>query len=172
MGKQASQGSTSERSQRGPHGQQKGLFSLANRALLGQLAKPPETAISVPLQQAISNQQAGLPAMRAQFGLGGGLVNQLTGQGVGGGTMTPGPNQTGLQSRAQLGLPDRRDYMTFIPTADELAALGAVPPVGQTPFNKKLDKLEGRIERRQAKGKDTTKAEARRDRMQARTGGI
>lgn len=168
MGKQAQSGSSSESSRRGPAGPQRGVYSIANRALLGQMVNPPNTAISVPLQQAISNAQGGLPQMRENLGLGGGLINQLTGRGVGGGQLAAGPNQQGLQSREQLGLPDRSSYFTFVPSAEEVAALGAVPPVMNTPGNRKIDQLTQRIERRQAAGKQTGQAEKKLARLQSR----
>lgn len=168
MGKQAQSGSSSESSRRGPAGPQRGLYSIGNRALLGQLVNPPNTAIAAPLQQAVSNAQAGLPQMRQNFGLGGGLINQLTGHGVGGGALAAGPNQQGLQSREQLGLPDRSSYFTFVPSAEEVAALGAVPPVMDTPSNRKIDKLQERIDRRQAKGKQTGQAEKKLAKLQSR----
>lgn len=170
MGKQAQSGSSSESSRRGPAGPQRGLYSLANRALLGQLVNQPDTAISVPLQQAISNAQGGLPQMRQNLGMGGGLINQLTGQGVGGGQLSanhPG-GQQGLQTREQLGLPDRSSYFTYLPSPEEVAALGAVPSVMDTPASRQIDKLTQRIENRQAKGKGTGQAERKLARLQSR----
>lgn len=170
MGKQAQSGSSSESSRRGPAGPQRGLYSIGNRALLGQMVNPPDTAISTPLQQAISNAQGGLPQMRQNLGMGGGLINQLTGSGVGGGSLAPNAagGQQGLQSREQLGLPDRSSYFTFVPSPEEVAALGAVPPVMDTPSNRKIDKLTDRIERRQANGKQTGQAERKLARAQSR----
>jgi hypothetical protein len=173
MGKQASHGSTSESSTRAFAPGMRGLGSVTTRGLLGQLANPPETAISVPLQQAISNAQGGLPAMRENLGLGGGLANQLTGQGVGGGTMSlnaPG-GQQGLQTREQLGLPPRSSYMTGIPDWSTLLGLGAVPNVQTTPAGKQAEQLQNRIDRRQAQGKPTTQAEKKLGRIQARQNG-
>lgn len=175
-------GSTTESSQRSPKGSQRPILSVTERALLGQLANPPNTAISTPLQQAISNAQGGFPTMRQNFGLGGGLVNQLTGQGVGAGpqgnvlgNLLPsslGGQGWGMQSREQLGLPDRRSYFTFLPTPEQLQTAGAVPPIRTPPQTGKLQKreakLEGRIERRQAAGKGTAKAERKLSNIQAR----
>lgn len=196
-GKTTSEGSTTQRQSRGPTPNQQPLMDLMLRGLMGQLAAPPETPVSVPLQQAISNAQGGLPYLRDQLGLGGGLVNQLTGDGVGGGSMLPphlqaqvhGGNpaqyqQTGLQSREQLGLPDRTSNMDragFIPSAEDLQALGAVPAIHPSPSGRRLqkkigtleareEKLTDRIERRQEAGKKTGKAERRLAKTQARLG--
>ena len=80
MGKQASQGSTNESQQRSPNNQQRGQFSTLNRMLLGQMVNPPDTAISTPLQQSISNLQGGYGQMRQNYGLAGGLADQLAGK--------------------------------------------------------------------------------------------
>lgn len=196
-GKTTSEGSTTQGQSRSAAPNQRPMFDVLTRALMGQLSDAPETPISVPLQQAISNAQGGLPYMRNQLGMGGGLVNQLTGQGVGGGTMLPpelqaqmrGGNpaqyqQTGLQSRQSLGLPDRNENMDragFIPTPEELQALGAVPAIHPSPSGRKAQKNIGRLEsraerlteridRRQEAGKKTGKAEQRLANTQARLG--
>lgn len=167
MSKQSGMGSTSEKSRRTPGKGQEGLYSIANRALIGQLVEPPETAVAAPLQQAVSNLQGGFGTMRSNFGMGGGLADQLAGRG-GGGAMLPGENQWGLQTREQLGLPDRKDYFEFVPSADEVRSLGALPNVRPTGPGKKIEKLENRIERRQAAGKGTANAEARLARLKER----
>lgn len=136
MGKQASSGSTRESQSRSPNNSQRGEFSTINRMLLGQLVNPPDTAISTPLQQSVSNLQGGFGQMRSNFGMAGGLADQLAGRG-GGGQMLPGANQSGLQSRAQLGLPDRDSYFTFKPTAEDVASLGAVPKLQPSGGGKK-----------------------------------
>jgi hypothetical protein len=189
-------GTTAESSRRGFQPQMRGLGSLVTRSLLGQLAAPPETAVGVPFQQAISNLQSGFPQMRAHLGLGGGLVNQLSGRGVGGGALLPPrlqanlqgllaqalgtpPQQFGLQSREELGLPPRESYFTFIPTPEELLAAGAVPPVAVAPSAKRLQRkeerlvgrqarLEQRIASRQDAGRPTGRAERRLGRTEAR----
>lgn len=170
MGKQAGQGSSSQSNRRQINPQQQPIFDLVNRGLLGQMAEPPETPISVPLQQAITNAQGGMPYLRSQFGLGGGLANRLTGEGVGGGQMLPGPTQSGLQTREQLGLPPRKEQMgPWIPSAEELEALGSVPkvrPSGKSGrrmqrLEKREERLQDRIATRSAAGKTTGKAETR-----------
>lgn len=194
-GKTTSEGSTTQGQSRSAAPNQRPMFDVLTRALMGQLSDAPETPISVPLQQAISNLQGGMGMMRDNFGLGGGLANQLTGEGVGGGGMLPpalqaqrfGGNpaqyqQTGLQSRADLGIPDRNDNMDragFIPTSEELQALGAVPAIRPSPSGKKAQKNIGRLEdrqerlttridRRQEAGKKTGKAERRLANTEAR----
>lgn len=194
-GKTTSEGSTTQNQHRSAAPNQQPMFDVLTRALMGQLADAPETPISVPLQQAISNAQGGLPYMRNQLGMGGGLVNQLTGEGVGGGSMLPPAlqaqafggspsqyHQSGLQDRQSLGLPDRNDNIDragFIPTPEDLRALGAVPAIRPAPSAKKAmknigrlenreEKLTERIDRRQAAGKKTGKAERRLANTQAR----
>lgn len=83
------------------------MISLLERQILGQMTQPPETAISTPLQQAVSNLQSG-----GRGALPGGFANL--------------PNN-GMQTRAQLGLPDRKSYFPGTPSFDEAAALGAFP---------------------------------------------
>lgn len=159
-------------------------MDLANRGILGQLAQPPETAISIPQQQGISNLQAGLPAMGANFGIGGTMAERLGGRPIAPvqtslgtaqpGAMLPGGSgqQFGLQSRAQMGLPARTDYFPFTPSAEEVAALG-LPSVrpgskqGQK-LAKREEKLTNRIENRQAAGKGTAKAEGKLARVQSK----
>lgn len=178
------------------------LSDVLNRAFLGQMVNPPETQPSVPHQQAVSNLQGGLGSMVQNFGLGGlqgGLASRLSQQpqqgapGTGPGALLPGamqqsqgtgkgqqaPQQWGLQSRESLGIPSRRDNMTFVPTAEEIAAIG-IPPVrsgtakGQK-LQKREDKLErregrveARIERRTEAGKGTQRAERKLGRVQSK----
>lgn len=114
---QKTAGSSSDTAQRQVPPNLKPLLGYLERILLGQSVQPPNTAISVPLQQAVSSLQSGS------------LINRLTNPGQTGGAAA-GPNQWGLQSRAQLGLPDRQSYMgPFTMTADQIAQLGAVPGV-------------------------------------------
>lgn len=98
----------------------KPLEAIMERMVLGQMTQPPNTAIAVPLQQAISNLQSG-----GKGSMPGGLANLPNG---------------GLQSREQLGLPDRSSYFPGNIGFDEAAALGAFPGV---PGNKQTVK-EGR----------------------------
>jgi hypothetical protein len=91
----------------------KPLESILERMVLGQMTTPPNTAIATPLQQAISNLQSG-----GRGSMPGGLGNL--------------PNN-GLQTREQLGLPDRRSYFPGLPTTDEAAALGAFPGIMSNP---------------------------------------
>ena len=146
MGKKGHSGSTFEQIHRGFGGGTRPLGSVLERALLGQMANPPNTAISVPMQQAISGAQLGPAGLAHIFGIG---ADQ---------SLSPGPNQFGLQSREQLGLPDRRSYFTFLPTADQLSALGAVPGIGVTPEGKRaerqLTRLPGQIEKARSRGKE------------------
>ena len=111
--KSATKGSSSQTASRKPMGETQSSFDVLMRELLGQMVNPPNTAIAAPLQQSISNLQGGGQGMANAFGIGG--------QGLG----TTG----GLQTREQLGLPDRSSYFTFKPTAEQVAALGAVPGI-------------------------------------------
>ena len=100
--------------------------------MASQLTNPPNTAIGVPLQQAISNLQMGMG------GLGGSAA---------GGSLLPGPAQAGLQSRSQLGLPDRSSYFApFLPSPQQAAAAGAIPGIspvaGTTAAQKNLSAAE------------------------------
>lgn len=158
-------------------------FDMLGRGFLGQLADPPDTAISVPLQQATSLYQGGFPAMQSAMGLGGGMADRLGG-GTGGieGQPQPGqllpasmqaprggpgasakPSQWGTQSREQLGLPDRSSYFPLTPNVDEILAMGQPPVRSNDRMTNKLtkreDRLERKIARREDKGKNTAKQE-------------
>jgi hypothetical protein len=145
------------------------------RGLIGQMAKPPETAIATPLQQATSNLQSGDPG-RA-FGLGNSMVDRMAGREGAPGTSTAGagfapgsllPSDVGpqgQQSRADLGLPDRSSYFTFMPSADDIAKIG-LAPVRSSIKNKdqltnRINTLTQRQADRTAAGKDTTKVDKR-----------
>jgi len=134
--KSSTRGQSGESSQRYAQGNQQGLMSILERALIGQAVNPPDTAISVPQQQAATLGQAG-PFGAANFlGIG---ANQ---------SLQPGPNQAGLQSRAQLGLPDRSSYFSFLPTSQQVQSLGMLPPLAPAKATgqgeKRLAKLEGK----------------------------
>jgi len=107
--KSAQHGSSSQGARRTVPPRLKPLETVLENAFLAQQAQPPNTALSVPLQQAISNLQSG-----GRGSLPGGFANL--------------PNQ-GMQSREQLGLPDRRSYFPGLPTYDELKALGSFQDV-------------------------------------------
>jgi hypothetical protein len=142
MAKESAQsGSTAESSTHGFQGSMAGLGHLLERVMLGQLTNPPDTAISVPQQQATTLAQAG-PFGAADY-LGVDATKSLA----------PGPNQAGLQTRAQLGLPERSSYMgPFAPTAADVASLGLVPPIGpESAPNKKIDKQSARLGKQEAK---------------------
>lgn len=167
-------------------------FDMLGRSFLGQLAEPPNTAISVPLQQATSLYQGGFPAMQSAMGLGGGMADRLSG-GTGGiagqpqpGSLLPAsmqgpsagspgagkPQQWGTQTREQLGLPDRSSYFPLTPNVDEILAMGQ-PPVRSNDrltnrLTKREERLERKIERREAKGKNTAKQERKLAGVQAK----
>jgi len=148
------------------------------RGLIGQMAEPPETAISTPLQQAISNLQSG--DVGRAYGLGGGIASRLSGQatdtGATGGGSTGAPSggttpgfrpgsflpgaeggQQGLQTREQLGLPSRESYFPFTPTKEDIEAIGMAPVRSQvkerTDLQNRIDRLQARISTREAMGK-------------------
>jgi|GEM_PF-6317524 len=156
------------------------------RGLIGQMAEPPETAISTPLQQAISNLQSG--DVGRAYGLGGGIAARLSGQatdtgatggsstggstGSGGGTapgFAPGsflPNapggQQGLQTREQLGLPSRESYFPLTPTKEDIEAIGMKPVRSQVKqrnvLQDRIDRLQAHIDTREAMGKEAPRA--------------
>jgi hypothetical protein len=137
MAKESSMhGQSGESSSRYANPNMQGLMSILERALIGQAVNPPNTAISVPQQQAATLGQAGPFGSANYLGIG---ANQ---------SLAPGPNQAGLQSRAQLGLPDRSSYFSFLPTAQQVASLGMLPPLnpakGTAKGQKQLAKLEGK----------------------------
>ena len=161
------------------------------RGMLGQMVNPPDTAISVPLQQAVSNLQSGDPG-RA-FGVGGSMVNRLagrtdaTGAGGGGDAGSPGTagagfapgsflpsasgGQQGLQTREQLGLPERSSYFTFMPKPEDIANIG-LSPIRSSIKNKdqltsRIDKLQTQIDTREAAGKPHGQADKRIARAKA-----
>jgi hypothetical protein len=159
------------------------VLDMVTRGLIGQMANPPNTAISVPLQQAVSNLQSG--DVGRQFGIGGSMAERLSGRGgptggTGGADDTGGAGagfapgsfspsaaggQQGLQTRAQLGLPDRSTYETFMPGPEDIAKIG-LAPVRSSIKNKdqltsRINRLEQRQSAREAAGKDTTKVSNR-----------
>src|SRR5215813_7559543 len=151
MGKTSSMtGHSGESSTRYPGPQMQGLMSVMERALMGQLVNPPETAISVPQQQAATLAQAG-PLGAADY-LGIGATQSLL----------PGPRQAGLQTREQLGLPPRSSYFTDMPTNEQVAALGMLPPLqaahapGGKPAATRLSRLESKrqTQKRQLKERE------------------
>ena len=151
MGDRWTKGQQNQNQQRVAPGRYQPAYDILARAFLGQLAQPPETAISVPLQQAVSQLQAGGPS--------GSLIGRLTGGGMAG--QEPG-NQWGLQTREELGLPARQSYFPFVPTAEQVAGMGLLPNIrAGTPGGRREQKLEGRLGARQARGKDTSKVEGK-----------
>jgi hypothetical protein len=113
-------GNQSQWSNRAPAASLKQQYDLLRRALTDQMVNPPNTAISVPTQQAISNLQGGFGGLSRAFGVGG-----------------TGTGQTGgLQSREQMGLPDRASYFPNMPTNEQITSLG-LPSVRQGDSPKK-----------------------------------
>ena len=161
MGKSSGAGGSSQTTTRGYAPRMRNLGSILERSLLGQMVEPPETAISVPQQQALSNLQGGFGQLARSFGVGGG------------GPMLPGANQWGLQSREQMGLPSRRSYFTFLPTKEQVAQLGAVPPILTQPQavgGKRLGRLTERAAALEARGRTgrAGKVRERIERIKAR----
>ena len=168
-------------------------YDVLTRAMLGQMVNPPDTAISTPLQQAVSNLQSGDPG-RA-FGVGGSMIDRLSGktgatEAPGGGSNTdssgasgagyaPGSfstnapgGQQGLQTREQLGLPDRSSYFTFMPKPEDIANIG-LSPIRSSIKNKdqltnRIDQLTQRQSDRAAAGKDTTKVTKKLEKVKGR----
>jgi hypothetical protein len=165
----------------------KPAYDTMIRGMLGQMVRPPETAISAPLQQAISNLQSGEPG-RA-FGLGGSMVERLAGReaagagaggpGEAGAGFAPGSflpsaegGQKGLQTREQLGLPPRESYFTFMPSPEDIAKIGLSPirtsVKGKEQLEGRISKLQERQAAREAAGKSTTKVGAKLEKVRGR----
>jgi len=169
------------------------------RGMLGQMVNPPDTAISTPLQQAVSNLQSGDPG-RA-FGVGGSMVERMSGRGgpTGGGSADAGSpgtagagfapgsflpsasgGQQGLQTREQLGLPERSSYFTFMPKPEDIAKIGLSPIRSSIKDKDKLtnriDKLQAHIDEREAAGKPHPQADRKlqkaKDRLAKNTGDL
>jgi len=162
------------------------------RGLIGQMAEPPETAISTPLQQAISNLQSG--DVGRAYGLGGGIASRLSGQamdtgatgggstGSAGGTapgfrpgsFLPGAEggQQGLQTREQLGLPARESYFPLTPTKEDIEAIGMAPVRSQVKqrnvLQNQIDRLQARMNVREAMGKPTEKVSKKLEKAKIR----
>lgn len=168
-------------------------YDMMVRGLIGQMAEPPETPISTPLQQAISNLQSG--NVGRAYGLGGGLASRLTGTDTGstapGGGTAPGfapgsflpgaaGGQQGLQTREQLGLPTRESYFPFMPTKEDIEAIGLAPVrsgiKGKEQLTGRIERLKGRITEREAAGRPHEQATKRLEKAQTtlkkRTGDI
>jgi hypothetical protein len=158
---------------------QKPMYDQMLRGLIGQMARPPETAISVPLQQAISQMQSG------KYDVPIGMARRLGGAANTGAGFAPGsflPNapggQQGLQTREQLGLPPREDYFTFMPRPEDIMNIGLAPIRTSIKGKEKslgtISKLEKRAAAREAMGKDTTvvksRLEKQRERLKKNTG--
>jgi hypothetical protein len=161
------------------------VYDQLTRGLIGQMARPPETAVGVPLQQAISNLQSGEPGRAFGFGTSSSMADRLAGtpstagSGTAGAGFAPGSfaanapgGQQGLQTREQLGLPARESYFTFMPSAEDIAQIG-IAPVRSSIKNKdkllgRIDRLQGRIAEREAQGKGAEKAKRRLERTKTR----
>jgi hypothetical protein len=170
-------------------------LDMMTRSMIGQMANPPNTAIAAPLQQAVSNLQGG--DVGREFGVGGSMLQRLSGQGGptagetggtpsgagdtggAGGGFAPGSfspsaagGQQGLQSRADLGLPDRSSYFTFMPSPQDIANIGLAPVrssiKNKDQLNQRIDTLQQRQSAREAAGKDTTKVTKRLQNVQGR----
>jgi hypothetical protein len=153
---------------------QKPMYDQMIRGLIGQMAAPPETAISAPLQQAVSNLQSGkydVPiGMAARLG---GAAN------TGGSTFAPGsllPNapggQQGLQTREELGLPSRESYFTFMPRPEDIANIGLSPIrssiKGKDQSTAAISRLTMKQAAQEAMGKDTTVTQSRLEKQKAK----
>src|SRR5262245_9906426 len=157
------------------------------RGLIGQMAEPPETPISTPLQQAISNLQSG--DVGRAYGLGGGIASRLSGQvddrpstgSAGGGapgfrpgSFLPGAEggQQGLQTREQLGLPSRESYFPLTPTKEDIEAIGMRPVRSQykqrNVLQDRIDRLQARMNVREAMGKPTEKVSKKLEKAKIR----
>jgi hypothetical protein len=158
---------------------QKPMYDQMLRGLIGQMARPPETAIPVPLQQAISQMQSG------KYDVPIGMARRLggapnTGAGFAAGSFLPNApgGQQGLQTREQLGLPPREEYFTFMPRPEDIAAIGLAPIrssiKGKEKSEETISRLEKRAAAREAMGKDTTvvksRLEKQRERLKKNTG--
>lgn len=142
--KTSQHGTQSQWQQTGANPREQQLMDLLNRSMIGQMVNPPNTAISTPMQQAVSSYQGMMPTL--QQSASGSLASRLSqpsgstassgsgtpgtaGSGVGtqDWTTAAGANQAGLQTREQLGLPDRKSYFTFMPSAQQVADIGLSP---------------------------------------------
>ena len=165
--KTSQQGTTT----RGPTGRMQMPYDQAIRAIIGQMAKPPETAISAPTQQAASLMQGFASQPMGGSLLGAGMrPNPVPGNFQP--TSQTGQPQAGLQSRQDLGLPDRSSYFQFMPSVDDISKLG-LPPMragtpAQTKANKAIDRTQQRIDKRSAAGKPHAKADSRLQRLTAK----
>lgn len=108
-------------------------YDLLRRAMVDQMVNPPNTAVSVPQQQALSSLQAMFPMLQGQASGQIGLAGALSGRGVPGAGMPnfgqanylpTGQPQFGLQSREQMGLPDRSSYFPNMPTNEQIQQIG------------------------------------------------
>lgn len=173
---------------RGPGRVQRPTYDTMIRGLLGQMVRPPETAIATPLQQAVSNLQSG------QFKVGGSMVDRLAAKdltGVPGGSSNTGfpagsllpdaaGGQQGLQTREQLGLPSRESYFTFMPKPEDIAQIGLSPIrtsiQDKDKLNTRIANLTARQKTREAAGKPTTGVEAKiqkaKDKLAKNTGDL
>lgn len=155
-------GSQQQAGARGPTGLTRPLGGLTIRDLIGQMVNPPNTAIATPLSQAASMYQSLAPQLMA--GASQGLAGRLTNPGGGapnamaGQSFLPGPDQAGVQSREQLGLPPRSSYSTFMPTPDQVANLGVLPAVGSSKTGGKIGRLGTRADALQEKSQQLSEA--------------
>lgn len=156
---------------RGPGRVQRPTYDTMIRGLLGQMVRPPETAIASPLQQAVSNLQSG------NFNVGGSMVDRLAAKnvsGVPGASSGPTPGselpdaaggQQGLQTREQLGLPSRESYFTFMPKPEDIANIGLSPIRSsiqdKDPLTTQIANLTARQQTRADAGKPTTGVDAK-----------
>jgi hypothetical protein len=150
------QGDTSRKATR----VQKPMYDQMIRGLIGQMAAPPETAISAPLQQAVSNLQSG--KYDVPIGMAARLGGAGTDTGFAAGSLLPSAagGQQGLQTREQLGLPSRESYFTFMPRPEDIANIGLSPIrssiKNKDPLNAAITRLSMKQAAQEAMGKDTS----------------
>ncbi len=181
-GKAKQKGQTTSTGARHPLQSQIPLFEILGRNLLGEQLALPEIPVTTPLQQSISARQDVAQGLLNQaFGQQPGLAGRLAGQGPQPTIeAAPGVPQFGrTQTREELGMPRRREMFPFTPTPEEYEESIGVPPLRRPERAKKAERkekrlearkgrLEERIERREAKGKQVGKAERRLARTEAK----
>ena len=149
-------GSQNQSTHRQQNPRQRQLQDILTRILTSQAVSPPNTAISVPFQQAVSEAQANMPRLNAQaaHGLASGEAQAAANNPLSSGApMLPGAGQAGLQTRAQLGLPDRASYLgPLAPSLEEVRKAGIADIRGGTAAEQKANAKAKRQAAKQAGG--------------------
>lgn len=147
---------TTSAGRRAPSANQRMLFDILNRAMIGEVLQPQQLEIPTPTRQAIGGLQSYLPFLFGKAGETGNhsLASRLTAGGIGapGGAPPAAPTFGAMPTREELGLTaPTLAPPGFLPTPAD--AVGSIPPVRVDPASRRENRLVNRIDLREAAGR-------------------